>query len=76
MATISECRYRWLRLPATTLMENPRNLKGLLGVLSRQLLKLIFAEAGSIHGLSGYGMAACGAKKTFGPHDDLSPALI
>jgi hypothetical protein len=57
-------------------MENPRNLKGLLGVLSRQLLKLIFAEAGSIHGLSGYGMAACGAKRPLGPHDDLSPALI
>jgi hypothetical protein len=31
MATISECRYRWLRLPATELIKNPCNLKGLQG---------------------------------------------
>jgi hypothetical protein len=31
MATISECRYRWLRLPATKLMKNPSNLNRLLG---------------------------------------------
>jgi hypothetical protein len=31
MDTISECRYRWLRVPATKLMKNPCNLKGLQG---------------------------------------------
>jgi hypothetical protein len=31
MATISECRCRWLRVPATKLIKNPNNLNRLLG---------------------------------------------
>ena len=34
MATVSECRYRWLRAPATKLTKYPSNLNGLLGCCS------------------------------------------